>query len=230
MAALGELDLDVAPAGELGDEDTAVVADLGRFDVLVVHRVFDDGRHVIASLVGEGRRADVGRESVHGQVGQFGDEPGRGGDLAQLMVLDDSNAHLELQVGDDRGQVGVAAALSVAVETALDLLDAGLYCGQRVGDGEVTVVVRVNAQPGIGQHLADGADRSGDLVGHRAAVGVAENQVLRTGSVGGADDVKRVVGVFLEAIEEVLGVEVDLASDRGHVLDRLADHRQVLFT
>ena len=227
VATFLELDLDVAPTGELGDEHAAVVADLGGFDVLVMRRVLDHRGDVVAGLVCEGGSADVGGESVERQVGQLGDEAGCGRDLLELVVFDDAQAHLELEIGDDRGKIGIAAALAVAVETALHLLDARADRGQRVGHGQIAIVVRVDAEFRVGYDFPDGLDRFDHLVSHRAAVGVAEDQVLRAGSKGGADHVEGVVGVLLVAVEEVLGVEVNLASDRGHVLDRFAHHREV---
>ena len=184
MAAFLELDLDIAPTRKLGDEHAAVVADLGGFDVLVVRRVLDHGSDVIAGLVREGGGADVGGESIERQVGQLGDEAGCGRDLLELVVLDDAQAYFELEIGDDRGKIGVAAALAVAVETALHLLDARADRGQRVGHGEVAVVVGVNAEFRARYHFLDGLDCFDHFVSHRAAVGVAEDQVLRAGAEG----------------------------------------------
>ena len=54
---------------------------------------------------------------------------------------------LELQDRHHARQVAVAGALAVAVERALDVRRAGVDRGQRVGDAEPDVVVRVDAEP-----------------------------------------------------------------------------------
>ena len=54
---------------------------------------------------------------------------------------------LELEVGDDGEEVGVAGALAVAVERALHVGGARVDGGQRVGHRAAGVVVAVDAQP-----------------------------------------------------------------------------------
>ena len=55
-------------------------------------------------------------------------------------------AQLEFQVGDDRAQVGVAAAFAEAVDRALHLDGAFAHGRQRVGHGAFAVVVGVDAK------------------------------------------------------------------------------------
>ena len=86
----------------------------------------------------------------------------------------------------------------------------------------------VDPEAGGRQLGADLIDRVGDIGRERAAVGVAEDQVFGAGAVRRAQHLQRVVGVLGETVEEVLGVEVNLAPERRHVLERLADHREVL--
>ena len=66
-------------------------------------------------------------------------------------------ADLQFDVGDDGGQVGVAAALADAVDGALDVVAAFLDGSEGVGDGEAGVVVDVDAE-GRGDAGAHGAD------------------------------------------------------------------------
>ncbi len=60
---------------------------------------------------------------------------------------------LQQQRRDDRGEVGVAAALADAVERALDLAHAGAHRHQRVGDRVLGVVVGVDAEVRAGHDL-----------------------------------------------------------------------------
>ena len=105
----------------------------------------------------------------------------------QLLVADHVEAHLELQRGQDRGQVGVAAALAVAVDGALHQRRARFDRGERVGDRAAGVVVGVDADPGpVAERLDHGRGRLGDEGRQAAAVGVAERDVLGAGLGGGA--------------------------------------------
>ena len=136
-------------------------------------------------------------------------------------------AELDLEVGHDREQVGVAGALAVAVHGALHVGGAGVHGGQRVGDRAAGVVVAVDADPHLG-----GLDDVVHDVGHPArqhpAVGVAQGDHRGAGAVRRAQHLERVVAVEPVAVEEVLRVEEHLLALGPQVLDGVADHREVL--
>ena len=115
-AGLLGLGADRRLAGELGGEDLAVVADLGRVEVLEGAGVGGDAGGVHARLVGEGVAPDVGLVGVGRHVAELVEVVGGRGEARELLVADDVEAHLQLQGGQDRGEVGVAAALAVAVD------------------------------------------------------------------------------------------------------------------
>ncbi len=104
----------------------AAIADARRVDVLVGARILGDGRGVDAGLGGEGRGADVGRLAVGGAVDHVVEALGDMRSAARALGRDaDLEAvgigRLQHQRRDERGEVGVAAALADAVERALDL-------------------------------------------------------------------------------------------------------------
>ena len=116
-------------------------------------------------------------------------------------------AKLELQVGDDRGQVRVAAALAVAVDGALHLAGAGTNRGEGVGHAAARVVVGVDPDRRAAAELVDhGGRRARDLVRKRGPVGVAEHHRLGPGVHRRAKAAQGVVGVVAEGVEEVLDV------------------------
>ena len=135
---------------------------------------------------------------------------------------------LEHQVGNEGGEIGVAAAFAQPVQRALDLARAGAHRRQRFATAcSVSSWAWMPTwSPGI--LLADLADDLLDLVRERAAVGVAEHDPAGAGLVGGPGAGKRVGRVRLVAIEEMLAVEQHLAAlcrgrahavaDRGEVL------------
>ena len=116
-------------------------------------------------------------------------------------------AQLELQRGQDRDQVGVAAALAVAVHRPLDQPRAGVDGGERVGDPALGVVVGVDADLDALAERRRRRRRSPRRSGRQAgAVRVAEGDVLGAGGDRGAQALERVAGVVAPAVEEVLGV------------------------
>ena len=118
-------------------------------DVLVGGGILQHGADVHAALVREGALADERLVVAQRQVGQFGDEAADRGEAGQLLGADGGVAQLQFQVGDDGGQVGVAAALAVAVHAALHVRGAGFHGGDGVGHGHVGIVMRVDADDAV---------------------------------------------------------------------------------
>ena len=162
---------------------------------------------VVAGLVREGAGADVGLLRPRREVGDLADEVADLGQVRELLVGDDVDAQLELERGDDAEHVGVAAALAVAVDAGLHLRDAVLHRGQAVRDGDVGVVVAVDAERHVGEGALHDLDRLQELRRQRAAVRVAEHEAVDAVVHGGAQAGERVILVGEEAVEEVLGVE-----------------------
>ena len=218
------LEQDVALAGKLRDQDVLRVADFLRADVFVAAGEFLDGVDVDASLVGEGRGPHVGSADVVLAVGQFVHKKRQ---LAQArQVGGDRDAHFELQVGHDGGEIAVAHALAVAVDGPLDLHRSGAHRRQGVCDGHSRVVVRVDSHG-----FADPGDHvAGDpfhLVGHGAAVGVAKRRDVGSACHGGKQGAQGVFRVFLVAVEEMFGVVADFAPVGFEIGDAFRDHRAV---
>lgn len=176
----------------------------------------------------EGRDADVRLVRGGRQVDDLGDGVRDAGHLGEGALREDAPPVLDLQRGDDREEVGVADALAVAVRGALDVRGARVDGGQGVGDGAAGVVLGVDAQAGAGVG-EDGRDDRGHLGRQHAAVGVAEDDHVGAGLVGGAYDRLRVLGVGPVPVEEVLAVDEDAAALGDQVGDGVADHLQVLF-
>ena len=138
-----------------------------------------------------------------------------------------SRAQLELEIGNDRQEIGVAGALAIAVERALHVGGAGVDGGQRVRDRATRVVVTVDAQTGTGGR-AYRIDDLGDLVGQPPAVRVAEYGDIGAGLGGRAQHLDGVSRIAAVAVEEVLGVEEDAPTLGAQVGHGVADHREVL--
>src|SRR5690606_23820633 len=140
-AELFGLGLDVAAPRELAHDDAALVPHHGGIDVLIAVGHAPNRRDVHAPLVRERAAADVGRVFVRGEVGDLGDEVAQLVELGELPGREAAPVELELDVRDDAAEVGVAAALSVAVDRPLDVTRAGSDGRERVGDAAAAIVV-----------------------------------------------------------------------------------------
>ena len=190
-------------------------------------------RGVNAGLGREGRLADVGRLPVGRAVEDFVEQPAGVGQLAQPLrrhagLVAVGELALEQQRRNDRGEVGVAAALAEAVEGALDLARAGPHRHQRIRHRVLGVVVRMDAEMRARHMLVDVRDDGGNLVRQRAAVGVAQHHPARAGLVGSGRHRQRIGAVGLVAVEEMLAVDHGLAIALHDRLDRLRDAFEVL--
>ena len=103
------------------------IAHQQRVDVLVRARVAAHGGHVDATLMRKGRLPDVSLVIIRFKVGHFGHVMRYIEQVCQPAVWQALQPQLDLQVGDERAQVGVAAAFAVAVDGALHLDGAGAY-------------------------------------------------------------------------------------------------------
>src|SRR5205085_2221879 len=111
------------------------------------------GGHVQPALMREGAGADVRLIRIRHHVDDLADVVAHLRQHRQLFVTDHGQAELELEVSDDADDVGVAAALAVAVDAALDLHDALGDGGEGVGDGQLGIVVGVYSERHIDGNL-----------------------------------------------------------------------------
>ena len=136
-------------------------------------------------------------------------------------------AELQLQVGNDRTQVGIPAAFAQTIDRPLHLRGARLHGADRVGDGHLAVVVAVDADRDAGEAFADHAGDLVDFVRETAAVGVAQHQAVGAGLGRGGERAQGIVGVGLVAVEEVLGVVHQFLALLLQIAHRVGDHRHV---
>ena len=216
-------------AGQLTHHCAARVAHGGGAHVLVGGGEPRDGAGVQAALVGEGRRARVGMMRGHGHVAELGHVLGHACKLDEAAVPHAFRTHLQLQVGDDREQVGVAHALADAVHGTLHLRGAGAHGRERVGHRATGVVVAVDAESLAREGSDCGCDDLLHFEGQRAAVGLAKIHRIGTRLHGRPHAGQGIVAICFEAVEVVLGIEHHMPASRLQVGHRLADHAQVLF-
>jgi hypothetical protein len=189
LAELLGAQLGIGLAAQLADDEPHHVADHARIDVLVGAAGAGRRGAVDAALVGERGPADIRLVIVRGDVHDLGDVAGHLGQFRQAAGRNGLERGLELQVGEDADQVGVAAALAVAVDRALDVAErrrpprpeswqrpapsrCGSGCPKRrrlrhSAGGEVILGKATDGSRGRSPTISSG---------HGAAVGVAQDQ------------------------------------------------------
>ena len=223
-----ELGEDVGASALVGDEQPAPVADEVRWHVLVGARILLHGGDMDAAFMREGRLADIRRVAVRRAIEKLIEDARDVGERAEPLRRDAGLVALSVvrfqhQRRDDRGEIGVAAALAEPVQRALDLARTGAHRGERIGHAIVGIVVHMDAEMVAGDVLHHlGHDRL-DLLGQRAAIGVAQHDPAGAGLVRRLGAGKRVLGVRLVAVEEMLAVEQRLAPRRHDRRDQFGD-------
>ncbi len=227
QAVFAGLVQDVAPSRQVRDEDSFLIPHQGRIDMLVAVLVAHDGRNVDAALVGESTASDIRLPMIVRQVGQLADVARRLGELAELLVGDAINAHLDLQIGDDGAQVGIADALTVAVHRSLDMDSAGPHRSQRVGHAQAAVVVGMHSQ----RHVDLPAHGLRDLLNlprQGTTVGVTQDDDIGVTCLRRAERLQRILRVGPVAVVEVLGVVDDQLVVRLQIRQAVLDHLEIL--
>src|SRR5260370_29617619 len=110
---------DVALSRKVADQNALAYTNGFRPNVLVGGRIFEDGADVDAAFVRKSALADERLLSARAEIGHIGNGPRQCGQVSQLFCADNVMAHLQLQVGDNRAEIGVAAAFAISVDAAL---------------------------------------------------------------------------------------------------------------
>jgi len=114
--------------------------------MLVGKRIFQHRVDMDTPFVGEGASSDEGPGIERWDVGDLAHIQREMRQLFHGFFRDAPPVHLELEVGDDRDEVGVTAALAVSVDGPLDHLNALFDGGDRVGHGESAVIMGMDSQ------------------------------------------------------------------------------------
>ena len=126
-----------------------------------LHRV-----NVHAALVGEGARADIRLAGHEIHVGGFVDVAAGFGQMLQRAGSQAIQAVLELEIGDQRDEIHVAAAFADAVDRALRVIAPARIAASALATATAGIIVRVDADGRACAffHLGDGL---GDQFRHR---------------------------------------------------------------
>src|SRR5690625_6610314 len=127
-AVLVELDtqlfglvVDIALSGEIGDQNPTLVSHRFRVDMFVGLLVLDHSTDVDPPFVGKRAPSYIGELVVGIEVGHFTYKTGKRCERVQLLIRHTGVVLLELKVRNDRTEIGIAAPLAIAVDSALHM-------------------------------------------------------------------------------------------------------------
>ncbi len=216
----------VAAAGKIAHQHALPVAHRCRRDVLVSGRILQHRGNVHAAFVRKRALTHVRLIARQRQVSQFSNELARRSQVGQPLRPDRGMAQLQLQVGDDGRQIGVAASLPVAVETPLHVRRAGLDSRHAVGHRAIRIVMGVDADHAV-EALADLRHDLHQPPGKRAAIGIAQAEHLSASFLCRFERAQRVVRVGTVTVEEVFGVIDHFLAVLVKVRDRLGNQLEI---
>ena len=136
------------PSGLLGDDHPGVVAHQVGTGVFVGIGTAGQSGRMQTGLVRERRSSHIRAVGFQGDVHHLGDVMGDGRDLREALFVHHGNAHLQHQVGDDSGQIGVAGPLAIAVNATLNLSNPVCCGAQRRSHRASGVVMEMDSQVG----------------------------------------------------------------------------------
>src|SRR5260370_12770865 len=104
--------------------------------------------------------------------------------MGKLFRADDLVSNLQFKISDDGAEIGIAAALAISIDAALDVSRALLDGRQGVGHCDVRIVVRMNTDNPV-ESAADLSHDLGNSSGKRSTVGVAQAENIGPSLLGG---------------------------------------------
>ncbi len=172
--------------------------------------------------MGERRQADEGLVRVGCEVDDLGDVARNRRKQSQALVPYGLDTHLQAQVGNDCGQVGVAGPFAVAVDATLHMVRPLAHGHDGIGDCTARIVMEMHPEPALG-YLARFGNGTFDLIWENAAVGIAEHGRCPA-FFNDAEKVTGKPGIFEVPVEKMLRVDhhgFPVIAKVGH---RVGDH------
>jgi len=177
--------------------------------------------------------ADVGSVAVGRPVQQFVEHAAGVSECTQALGRHTGfkaigERRLQQQRRDDRRQVGVAAALADTVQRPLHLANARADGGERIRNRVLGVIVSMDSKIAAWNHRGDIRNNPLDLVGKRAAVGIAQHDPARASLKCRACHSQGVIAVGFVAVEKVLAIYHRFPACRDAGPNRRVDAREVI--
>ena len=131
-------------------------------------------RNVDAPLVRKRAPPNKCRAFVRNEIRDFVDIAAHMREQVKIAVGQATVVHLEFEIWNDGAEICISAALAVPVDRALHVRRAGFHSGECIGDGQFTIIVRVNADSNCRrQGSSDDANNFTNALGQAASIRIA---------------------------------------------------------
>src|SRR4030042_5076600 len=212
---------------EVRDENPLSISNLLRLNMLVGDIAFPNGADMNAALMGKGTVTHIGQVFMMWEVGQLRDEAGDFRHLSQLNIRDTMYSHLQVEMGNDRTEVGIPTSVAVAIDRPLNQSDSLFDRKDGVGHCHLRIIMDMDAERKINFLLYFFDDRL-DLVGESSSIGITENDPIGLSVLGGPKRCEGILGIVFETVEEVFRIENNLRDPILEESNRLVDDFKIL--
>ncbi len=163
------------------DQKACSIANQFGCDVLVGILCTRYCRHMQASLVGKSRCTNIWRLRIERTVQHFGNKIAHRSEALQSRFWQAIKSHLQLQVWNHGGEIGVSRSLTKTIQCSLYVTSTALHCSKRVGNCATRVIMAMDSDGCIGSDVSlYFAHDAHDIVGQRSTIGVTQHQMRRT--------------------------------------------------
>ena len=188
--------------------------------------------HMHAPFMGKRTLSHEGLMCAQLHIGSFIDEARQFRQPLQAIFCEYAIALLlDAQIGDHGNQVCISTAFAKAVNGALHLQRACVDPGQRVGNGQVAIIVAMDADGDL-LWRQDFSRQAGDVsafIWQGSSVGVSQYDQLGPCLCGDAQRLGGVIWILLPAIKAMFRIVNDLTSTLCQETNAVGNHCQVFF-
>ena len=174
----------VTATGKLRNKNLPFVTHCFRIHMLITLGKSGNSGSMQSCFMSKGGRAHIRSIRVRAQVSYLADRARHPGQLFEALIGQAFKTKFELERWCQTDKVGVAASLTIAVYSSLNLFGSGGYCSKSVGDGQFGIVVGMDSHF-TGKLGIDSPHHFFYESGHAASIGVAKHNPIATSLEGG---------------------------------------------
>ena len=127
-----------------------------------------------------------------------------------------------MQVGNERTEIEIAAALAEPIDRPLNLAHSHLHSRHGVGHRQLPIIVTVDTQR-LGNDTLKAGNRLGNIAGKTAAVGIAQNDAIGAAFFCRLEALQGVPGVRAVTVEKMFRVKNHFVHPLLHESDRVSN-------
>ncbi len=182
-------------------------------------------RHVQSGLVRERRGPDIRSLGVEWTIQNLSNVIADRRETRQTTLRETRVSHLQLEIRDHGGEVGVSRALAETVQRALHVTHPCTHRCHGVGNRTTSVVVAMDSESRVGADVrTDGCDDVVHFVWQRSTVRVTHDEMRRAVHDRSFGHLQREFRIAFVSVEEVFEVDEHAPTVSVEELHRVTDH------